>query len=151
MCLGLALRTMITATESVTKPCVAFWFQLAGTSPALTSFSTSGSSEKLTTSARSPLATALLCAPEPPYDWLKLTPVPSGVAWKAGISFSKTFCGVEYATSVRCLPDELEEPHAARDRTAASSDRTAGTVRLRIVHFLNLVGQLDLYTKQGRL
>ena len=30
MCLGLPLRTMITATESVTKPCVAFWFQLGG-------------------------------------------------------------------------------------------------------------------------
>ena len=29
MCLGLPLRTMITATDSVTKPCVAFWFQLA--------------------------------------------------------------------------------------------------------------------------
>ena len=66
MCLGLPLRTMITATEFVTKPCVAFWFQLGDTRPALTRRSTSGSSEKLTTSACRPLATARLCSPEGP-------------------------------------------------------------------------------------
>ncbi len=66
MCLGLPLRTMITATDSVTNPCVAFWFQLGDTSPALTSRVTSGSSEKLTASACSPLATARLCSPEGP-------------------------------------------------------------------------------------
>ncbi len=60
MCLGLPLRTMITATELVTKPCVAFWFQLEDTSPAFTSRVTSGSSEKLTTSAFNPAATARL-------------------------------------------------------------------------------------------
>src|SRR5271167_4647240 len=84
MCFGLPLRTMITATELVTKPCVAFWFQLGETWPDLTSRSTSGSSEKLTTSACRPLATERLCSPEGPKDWLKLTPLPSLVAWKAG-------------------------------------------------------------------
>jgi len=88
MCLGLPLRTMITTIDSLTMPFVAFSFQSADTSPALTSFSTSGSSEKFTTSACSPLSTARACAPEPPYDWLKVMPLPSGVASKAGISFS---------------------------------------------------------------
>ena len=79
---------MIATTESLTKPFVPFLFQFAETSPALTSFSTSASREKFTTSACRPLSTARACAPEPPYDWLKPMPVPSGVAWKAGISFS---------------------------------------------------------------
>ena len=60
MCLGLPLRTMITATEFVTNPWVAFWFQLEDTRPAFTSRVTSGSSEKLTTSAFRPAATARL-------------------------------------------------------------------------------------------
>src|ERR1700753_74909 len=88
MCLGLPLRTMITATESVTKPLVAFWFQLGETMPALTSRSTSGSSEKSTTSACSPLTTARLCSPEGPKDWLKPTPLPGAVAWQEGTGFS---------------------------------------------------------------
>ena len=66
MCLGLPLRTMITATEFVTKPCVAFWFQLEEHQAGLHQLVTSGSSEKLTTSACSPLATARLCSPEGP-------------------------------------------------------------------------------------
>src|SRR4029077_20078687 len=66
MCLGLPLRTMITTTELVTKPCVAFWFQLGETRPAFTSRSTSPSSEKLTTSACRPFATERLCSPEGP-------------------------------------------------------------------------------------
>src|SRR6185437_476705 len=95
MCLGLPLRTMNTTTELVTKPCVAFWFQLEETSPALTSRSTSGSSEKLTTSAFCPLATARLCSPEGPYDWLNVTPLPAEVAWKSAVSFSYALLGVE--------------------------------------------------------
>ena len=95
MCLGLPLRTMNTTTESLTKPWVAVLFQSEDTCPALTSFSTSGSSEKSTKSAFRPLTTARACCPEGPYDWLKLVPLPWEVAWKAGISFSKTLCGVE--------------------------------------------------------
>ena len=66
MCLGLPLRTAITTTESDTNPCVAFAFQLDATSPALTSRSTSGSSEKLTTLACRPFTTARLWSPEGP-------------------------------------------------------------------------------------
>src|SRR6185312_3070056 len=95
MCLGLPLRTMITATELVTNPCVAFWFQLEDTKPAFTSRVTSGSSEKFTTSAFKPPATERLWSPEGPKDWLKLIPLPSLVAPNAGISEAYAPCGVE--------------------------------------------------------
>jgi hypothetical protein len=48
----------------------------------------SGSSDSATTSLGRPLATARLCSPEEPYDWLNETPLPSGVCWNAGISFA---------------------------------------------------------------
>ncbi len=46
-------------------------------------------------SACRPFATERLCSPEGPKDWLKEAPLPPAVASKAGISFSKTLCGVE--------------------------------------------------------
>ena len=74
------MRTTNTTTESLTKPCVAVLFQSEDTSPALTSFSTSGSSDRLTKSALRPLTTARACCPEGPYDWLNPVPLPWEVA-----------------------------------------------------------------------
>ena len=86
MFFGLPLRTTSATTEFVTKPCHWFWSQLGDTRPAVTSFVTSGASESITTSAGRPAATARLWSPEAPYDCWKLTPLPAGVFWNAGIS-----------------------------------------------------------------
>src|SRR4051794_38957235 len=83
---GLPLRTTNTTSEFVTMPRKASLFHDADTRPALTSASTSVASEKLTTSAGRPEATARLCEPDAPNDWLKLTPLPGGVAWNAVVS-----------------------------------------------------------------
>ena len=56
----------MTTTESVTMPLVGPAFQPASTSPALTRRVMSVSSEKATTSAFSPEATARLWSPEAP-------------------------------------------------------------------------------------
>src|SRR3954463_16733293 len=84
---GLPSRTTKTTTERVTIPCHLSWLQFAGTSFFCTRDVTSGASEKATTSASSPDATARLCSPEAPYDCEKLTPWPAPVFWKAGISW----------------------------------------------------------------
>src|SRR3954468_23801739 len=84
MCLGLPLRTTKTTTESVTMPRYAFLFQLGATRPALTRESTSGASERLTTSAGRPAATARACEPDAPKDCENETPWPADVAWNAG-------------------------------------------------------------------
>ena len=55
----------------------------------------SGSSENSTTSAARPPSTARDCSPEEAYDWLKLTPSPSGVLLNAGMSFLYASSGVE--------------------------------------------------------
>ena len=83
---GLPLRTMSTTTELVTIPLYWFWFQPLSTRSASTSRVMSGSSENSTTSAGRPPSTARDCSPDAAYDWLKLTPLPSGVLLKAGIS-----------------------------------------------------------------
>src|SRR4051794_29292966 len=88
MCLGLPLRTTRTAIELVTMPRNASLFQLALTSPALTSVSTSVASDRWTTSAGRPEATARACEPEAPNDWVKVTSLPAGVAWNAGMSLA---------------------------------------------------------------
>src|SRR4051794_34699801 len=83
MCLGLPLRTTIATTEVEMMPLLAFWSQFLATRPASTRRVTSGVSEKWTTSAFRPAATARLWSPEAPYDSLKLTPLPAAVASKA--------------------------------------------------------------------
>src|ERR1700722_10475442 len=85
MCLGFPLRTTNETMELVTKPLVAFLFQLALTRPALTSLVMSGVNEKLTTSAGRPSTTEVDWEPEAPKDWEKVTPAPALVAWKAGM------------------------------------------------------------------
>ena len=85
MCLGFPLRTTNETMELVTKPLVAFLFQLGLTMPALTSLVMSGVREKLTTSAGRPSTTAVACDPDAPKDWEKVTPCPALVASKAVI------------------------------------------------------------------
>src|SRR5216683_56460 len=63
--------------------------------PAETSRSTSVEIEKLTTSAGSPAATALLCTSEAANEVVNLTPLPAAVAWYAEMSFGKTDVGIE--------------------------------------------------------
>jgi hypothetical protein len=63
--------------------------------PSLTSRVMSVSSENSTMSARSPLSTARLWSPDAPYDWVKVTFFPAGVAWNAAMIFSYAGCGVE--------------------------------------------------------
>ena len=50
---------------------------------------------RMTTSAGRPDLTAAAWADEPPYDALKLTPLPSGVFWKSEMIFVSTGFGVE--------------------------------------------------------
>ena len=66
MCRGLPLRTRKTTSESVRMPLVGVWFQLLSTRPASTSDATSGSSERCTSSACRPPATARDWSPEAP-------------------------------------------------------------------------------------
>ena len=85
MCFGLPFRSTNTTTERVTIPCQLFLFQLGLTRCALTTVVTSGSSENATTSARRPFTTACAWSPDGPYDWVKLTPLPAFVFWKASM------------------------------------------------------------------
>src|SRR5207302_11184451 len=68
MCFGLPLRVASTTTELVTNPWYLSLFQLASTLPAFTSLSTSGASERATTSALRPASTARSWSPDAPYD-----------------------------------------------------------------------------------
>src|SRR5437763_4994215 len=86
MCFGLPLRTTKTTTESLEIPFCGLASQLLETIPALTRRDMSGSVEKATTSAGCPLATARLCEPEAPNDWLNATPLPVLVRSKAEVS-----------------------------------------------------------------
>ena len=84
---GLPLRTMNDTSEVDTKPSYGVALvQFLSTRPASTSLSTSGASEKFTTSAFRPPSTARLCSPDAPNELLKVTPLPSVVFWKAGFS-----------------------------------------------------------------
>src|SRR5258708_31756538 len=71
MCLGFPGRTPSATTESVTMPFVGPESQPAATMPALTNRVTSGASEKLTTSAGCPAATARLWVPQGPNQAVK--------------------------------------------------------------------------------
>jgi hypothetical protein len=83
MCLGLPGRTMNDTIELVTIPWVGVELHLDETMPALTSLVMSGASEKLTTSAGRPSATAVAWEPEAPNDWEKVTLLPAEVALNA--------------------------------------------------------------------
>src|SRR3954462_11996165 len=85
MFFGLPLRTAKTTTEFVTKPCAAPLSQPAATFLASTSLSTSGASDSATTSAGRPACTARAWSPDGPNDWVKETPLPSGVLLNAGM------------------------------------------------------------------
>src|SRR5436305_10736581 len=89
----------------------------------------SGSSEKATTSAGCPAATARLCAPEAPNDSWNDAPLPAAVVLNCAISPSYAFCGVEYATrlTVRLplLPLAPAELHAAVSAPTASTATAA--------------------------
>src|SRR3954451_17122594 len=95
MCLGLPLRTANTTIESVTKPLYLSAFQSLATRPFFTSLFTSGWRERATTSAGRPASTARSWSPEAPYDWVKPTPLPAAVFWKAGMIFWYASWGVE--------------------------------------------------------
>ena len=85
MCFGLPWRVTNTVTESVTMPLYLPRFHLGETRWAPTRRVMSGSRAKATMSAESPFFTARLCWPDGPYDWLKPTPLPAEVFWKAGM------------------------------------------------------------------
>ncbi|SKY31744.1 Uncharacterised protein [Mycobacteroides abscessus subsp. abscessus] len=95
MFLGLPLRT----TSATTEPngmllCGSAFFQSSSTSPALTRRVTSGSTEKLTTSAGTWRATLRDWSPDAPYDAEKPMSLPSGVPRKAGMILSNPGFGV---------------------------------------------------------
>src|ERR1700722_398427 len=83
MCLGLPGRTMNETMEFVTMPLVGPLFHELATRPALTTLVMSGSSEKFTTSAGSPLTTEVAWVPEGPNEGVTVTPAPAFVAAKS--------------------------------------------------------------------
>src|SRR5258708_7832785 len=83
MCLGLPGRTMNETTESVTMPLVGPLAHELDTRPALTTLVMSGSSEKFTTSAGSPLTTEVAWVPEGPNEEETVAPAPALVLAKA--------------------------------------------------------------------
>src|SRR3954471_1438512 len=85
MFFGLPLRTTSETTDPNGMPLVASAFQSLATLLPLTRRLTSGSTEKLTMSAGLPSTTARDWSPEAPYDVVTATPLPSGVAAKAGM------------------------------------------------------------------
>src|SRR5258708_39277604 len=82
--------------------------------------------EKLTTSAGSPAATALLCTSDAANEVVKPTFLPLGVAWYAEMSFGKTLVGIEYATI------EREEPAAAAPVTTRAASNDSRAIERRI-------------------
>ena len=83
MCLGFPGRTTNDTMESVTMPLVGPLSQELDTSPALTSLSMSGSSERFTTSAGSPSTTDVASVPEGPKEGETVTPAPAFVLAKS--------------------------------------------------------------------
>src|SRR5581483_1751856 len=81
MCFGFPLRTTKTTTDFETIPCSGFDAQLESTRCACTRRSTSVDTEKLTTFAGRPAATALLCTSEAANEFWNCTPLPAAVAW----------------------------------------------------------------------
>src|SRR4051812_31005414 len=77
--LGFPSRTTNTTTDRVTMPLYLSLLQFCGTSFFWTSDVTSGASEKATTSALRPAATARLCSVDPPNDWENPTSRPAAV------------------------------------------------------------------------
>src|SRR5262245_23674684 len=100
MFFGLPLRTTSETTDPNGMPLVASAFQSLATLSALTRRVTSGSTEKLTMSAGLPSTTARDWSPDAPYDVVTPTPLPSGVAAKAGMILLHPGSGTAYATRV---------------------------------------------------
>src|SRR5947208_1492731 len=100
MLFGLPLRTTRETTDPNGTPLVTSVFQSLATLLALTRRLTSGSTEKLTMSAGLPSTTARDWSPEAPYDVVTPTPLPSGVAAKAGMILLQPGSGTAYATRV---------------------------------------------------
>src|SRR4051812_34212361 len=142
---GLPLRTRKTTSESVRMPLVAVWSQLSGTLPASTSDATSGSSERCTSSACRPPATARDWSPEAPYDVVNLMSLPAEVFWKAAMTGSLAVLSTEKPTTLReFLSDEDPEDAAHPLRTAgtrvAATPSAARRIRLVICVLSSLSG-----------
>src|SRR5581483_3311090 len=119
MCLGLPLRRTKTTTDFETIPWYGFASHVLLTWPVWTSRSTSVDTEKLTTSAGRPAATALLCTSEAANDVVNLTPWPWGVSLYAAKSFGKTAVGIEYPTTLSVV--SFREAEAAAGTSSASA------------------------------
>src|SRR5580693_2190439 len=110
MFFGLPGRTTRVTTDPKGIPLVASLSQSLETLPALTSRATSGSTEKLTTSAGLPSTTPRDWSPDAPYEAITWTPLPSGEALNAGITLLQPGSGTEYATSVMLVRPAPESP-----------------------------------------
>src|SRR4051794_33156244 len=95
MCFGLPLRTAKTTTVSAPMPSYDCRSHFESTRPASTSRLTSSGVDRKMTSVLSPLATARAWSVEAPYDWVKLTPLPSDVFCQAWMICPITVLGVE--------------------------------------------------------
>src|SRR5438067_9742842 len=92
---GFPLRTTNETIESVTIPLYLPRFQPLETTPALTRSFMSAARDRSTTSAGRPLMIARVWSPDAPYDCVKLTSLPAGVAWNAGMIDLNASLGVE--------------------------------------------------------
>ena len=97
----------------------------------------SGASESAATSVGRPATTARDCAPEAPYDWVNVTPVPAGVFWKAGMSSAYASLGVEYATKdtlpPAAAPASAAPPQPASARAAVRRPTRRPVVAVQVV------------------
>src|SRR4051794_41153228 len=81
------------------------------------------------TSAGRPASTAAACADEPPYEALKDTSFPSGLAWKSEMIFVITGLGVEYATRFSVVDLVVAPATATTARPATIAVTRASLVR----------------------
>src|SRR3984885_9398668 len=95
MFFGFPGRTTRVTTDPKGMPLVASLSQSFETLPALTSRVTSGSTEKLTTSAGLPSTTPRAWAPAAPYVGINWTPLPSCEALNTGITLLQPGSGTE--------------------------------------------------------
>src|SRR3954453_7456492 len=135
---GLPLRTRNTTSESVRMPLVGVWFQLLSTSPAETRDATSGSSERWTSSACRPPATARDWSPEAPYEVVNFTSLPASVFWKSAMTGSLAVFSTEKPTmlmdlSSEELPPALEAAHPAGRAGAGGAGTARATSLIRLV------------------
>src|SRR6476661_3950084 len=118
MCFGLPLRRTKTTTDFETMPWYLLFAQVLSTSLASTSRFMSVSIEKLTTSAGSPAATALLCTSDAANELAKLTPLP---------------VGMEYPTIVRFVPADRVGAADASETAVRAASKSRGRTERRTV------------------